>query len=414
MTIAILTTVYFAFCLVTNVMFLKICSNVFTATRFGKASLYVTALLNSVVLSAIVYGFNQAPTIVYLLVLLGSIIELSLLFKNSFWGILMYSFLATIYFVCIESITVASSALFSGTTISYIVHDHFALHFNIDLAWLVCMLIAISVCYFVPSRFLKIINQSKEQTLFVLGFLLVALIYLTVNSFIYGYADTFDPVYLPLHQLIAPLTWLLVVTLALILLIRFDYLHGYKDKSDQLQQTVEQQQSELLRIKNKAERDPLVDVYNKIAAETKIQQTLEQVETGALFIFDIDDFKRINDTKGHPFGDKVLVFLAKRITGIFREGDIIGRLGGDEFVIFVKNVSDLTLIEHKAAALCRDINIPFSVEKQERVHITISISIGIAMAPQHGQDFKTLYEHADKALYQSKRSGKNTYTIYHT
>ncbi len=192
--------------------------------------------------------------------------------------------------------------------------------------------------------------------------------------------------------------------------MRLDFLYGYKVKSLVLEETLSHQERELIISKRKAERDALVQVYNKTTSQIKIDECLAQSKQGAFFILDIDNFKTINDTKGHPFGDKVLIYLTKRITGTFRENDIIGRIGGDEFIIFLETESTLELIENKARELCMDINVPFADEQGDTVKITISI--GIALAPDHGTDFETLYQHADTALYQSKRNGKNTFSIY--
>ncbi len=410
MTIEILTALYFVFFYVCNLMYFLICNRVLDRPRFGKVWLYVVALLNSVLFSVMVYGFNQLPTITYLIVLFGSILQLRLLFINGFAGILMCSLMATIYLVCIESIVISSGALTLGISLGELTHSHLLLFSHIVVSWLVCMLVAICVFRFVPGKYLRIINQNKEQTLFVLGFLFVATGYLTLNSFIYSHADTFDSVYLPLHQVLTPFFWLLVVTLAVVLLVRFDYLHGYKEKSDILQQTVEQQKYELIASKSRAERDVLVDAYNKIGVENKIKEAIEEGVGGAFYILDIDNFKEINDSKGHPFGDKVLVYLSKRIANAFRQQDIVGRIGGDEFVIFQKNVTDAQSVQQRAVGLCRDIRVPFVDENG--VSVAVSVSIGIAVFPQDAKDFESLYAKADEALYKAKKKGKNTFFVY--
>ncbi len=410
MTIEILTALYFIFFFIANAMYFRICRSVMDKTRFHKKLIYVVAFVNSVIFSVIVYGFNQLPTVTYMMVFCGLIIELTILFKNHFTGILMYSILATITLMCMESIIISATTLILGTTLADVIQDHILLTSLIVISWVFCAAITTSVNKFVKAKYLRIINQNREQVYFVLAVLLLAAIYMTLNSFIYGYANNFDPLYLPVHQIIAPLCWLLVVNLTLVILIRFDYLHGYKLKSDILQERIERQNSELIETKERAERDALVDVYNKVATQKKISKALKTSSSGAFFIVDVDDFKNINDTMGHPFGDKVLVFLSKRIINAFRGNDIIGRIGGDEFVIFVKNPPTIELIHKKAEVLSREISVPFADEDGQRV--SVSISIGVALAPEHGADFDSLYANADKALYQSKNKGKNTYTIY--
>ncbi len=410
MKIEFLTALYFVFFLATNIMFFQIADKIMDKSKFPKKTLYVTAIINSIFFSIMVYGFNQLPTVTYLIVLIGSIIQLLILFKNSILGVIMCSFMATIYLVCIESIVISSGALILNLSLADITHDHQTLFLHIVISWFLCMVTSICINAFVPGKYFKIINQNREQIIFVLGFLFTAAAYLTLNSFIYANANIFDANYLIIHQIISPITWLVVVNLAVILLIRLDYLHGYKVKTDILQKTIAEQKYQLSETQNRAERDLLVNAYNKVTTKSKIEETLAEGEKGAFFILDIDNFKNINDTKGHPYGDKVLVYLFKRIMHTFRERDIVGRIGGDEFVIFLKNPPDIKIVENKAASLCSDVNIPFTDELGESA--IISISIGVALCPEHGEDFDTLYSKADIALYESKNKGKNTFTIH--
>ncbi len=410
MTIEVLTALYFVFFTGTNAMFFRICYTVMDKARFSKKVICFVALFNGIVFSLIVYGFNQLPTITYMMVLFGLMIELCILFKNHFTGILMYSFLATITLVCVESVTISFATLLMGTTLADVTHNHILLTTLIVVSWAINMVIWICINKLVPAKYLKIVNQNREQVYFLLAFLLIATVYLTLNSFIYGYSDTFDATYLPVHQIIAPLCWVLVIYLSIAIMIRFDYLHGYKVKTSILQEKIERQKSELIETKERAEKDSLVEVYNKAATQKRIAKELKTAAGGALFIVDVDDFKKINDTMGHPFGDKVLVFLTRRMQNAFRQHDIIGRIGGDEFVIFVKDPPTLNLIKTKAEILTKEISVPFTTEVGQSAEV--SISIGIALAPEQGTTFEKLYENADKALYQSKNSGKNTYTIY--
>ncbi len=411
MLINMLTVLYFIFFFITNCMFFNICYKIMDGIRFNKKLLYIVAFINSVVFTIIVYGYNQLPIITYAMVLFGCIFELFILFKNNILGILMCSFMATIYLVCSESVIISTGALILGVNINDITHSHELLFIHIVISWFQLALISSGINLFVPGRFVRIINQHKEQILFVLGFLFFATVYLTFNSYIYGYAVNFTSNYLPVHQIVAPLMWAGVVTLAVVLLIRFDYLHGYKLKSELLEQTLEKQSAELVKSKNKAEKDLLVDAYNKKATEKRIKEALKDESSGAFFIIDIDNFKNINDTKGHPFGDKVLIYLSQRISNTFREHDIIGRIGGDEFIVFMKNSTSIEIVEAKAKSLCRDINLPFS-DKESGQSVSITISIGVALTQNDARQFSELYNNADIALYNSKSKGKNTYSIF--
>lgn len=159
-------------------------------------------------------------------------------------------------------------------------------------------------------------------------------------------------------------------------------------------------------------QDPLTNLYNKSATEKLIIENLEdeddKTQLAAFFIIDIDDFKIINDTFGHSVRDLVIKKFANQLKSQFRKNDIVGRIGGDEFVVFIR-FSNLNWLNKKAERLRKSLNKKATVEDNQ---CKFSSSIGIAIAPEHGTDFETLYKNADKALYQTKENGKNGYTIY--
>lgn len=161
-----------------------------------------------------------------------------------------------------------------------------------------------------------------------------------------------------------------------------------------------------LEVQHKAERDPLTELYNKEVTKTLISQQIDQKKIGSLFIVDIDNFKAINDNLGHAFGDNVIREVAGKIRLLFRESDVVGRIGGDEFMIFMKDIVDIGAIEKKANKISHEMSITYE-EKY-----TISASIGIALFPKHADNYDTLYNNSDIALYSSKNKGKNTFTIY--
>jgi len=127
-----------------------------------------------------------------------------------------------------------------------------------------------------------------------------------------------------------------------------------------------------------------------------------------LFLIDIDNFKQANDLHGHIFGDYCIREFVERLKKFCREDDIIGRIGGDEFVVF-GTISDEEGARRKAARLCQKLD---TICEDSGSCWKMSVSVGIALAPQHGRSFAKLYEKADKALYQTKDKGKNGYTVY--
>ncbi|OON99739.1 MAG: hypothetical protein ATN35_11130 [Epulopiscium sp. Nele67-Bin004] len=153
-----------------------------------------------------------------------------------------------------------------------------------------------------------------------------------------------------------------------------------------------------------ATHDALSGLYNKRMTQKIIGKCLEQRQVGALFMIDIDNFKGVNDNLGHDVGDAVIQEVAQKLRYVFMEQDVIGRVGGDEFMVFLRGVVD---IESKAQHICHVIRKTYSDGEKQ---VTISASIGIAKT-YAGATFEELYKKADMAVYDSKRKGKNTYTI---
>ncbi|MCJ7766044.1 MAG: bifunctional diguanylate cyclase/phosphodiesterase, partial [Thiovulaceae bacterium] len=128
----------------------------------------------------------------------------------------------------------------------------------------------------------------------------------------------------------------------------------------------------------------------------------------ALLILDLDHFKNINDSLGHDIGDKLLVKVASRIQSVVREGDTLSRQGGDEFVIaLVRTDSDGAA--HVAEKLIEVISQPYRILHHE---LTVTPSIGIALYPIDGNDFITLSQSADAAMYRAKDDGRNCYRFF--
>ncbi len=164
-------------------------------------------------------------------------------------------------------------------------------------------------------------------------------------------------------------------------------------------------------LEERSQRDLLTGCFNKISAEQLMLERIKRSPDGthALFIIDIDNFKGINDNLGHFFGDEVLREIADGLHTVFREGDIIARIGGDEFVVFLENITDMALLEKKADSILAVYQRTYSGEYKDYV---ISGSVGVALYPNHGNNYETLYQNADKALYQAKLLGKNRYIPY--
>ena len=166
------------------------------------------------------------------------------------------------------------------------------------------------------------------------------------------------------------------------------------------------------RLSQLAERDPLTGLYNKKAASTLIDNFLRGEGKNArhtMIFCDLDDFKAVNDTYGHPFGDALLASICERLTQTFRREDILCRIGGDEFVVLMKNASGRSYVSHRADVLLERMSQPFTMGEH---CVDVTMSLGIASYPECGTCYTELLQSADKAMYVSKFNGKNRYHFY--
>ncbi len=209
----------------------------------------------------------------------------------------------------------------------------------------------------------------------------------------------------------------LVVGLLIVIMLIVVFLMGYTFVVLH-QRTKEMQNNESLQYR--AERDSLTGLYNKIALEEHVTQKLteikEETESAfALYIIDLDNFKQVNDTLGHAFGDKVLCDAADCINRIFSMQDVLGRIGGDEFIA-LKDMANVPLkereelIRKRAVLLCEDFCRTYM---SQNTSIKVSASVGVALYGVHGTTFHDLYRNADKALYEAKNRGRNNCVIFH-
>jgi diguanylate cyclase (GGDEF)-like protein len=153
-------------------------------------------------------------------------------------------------------------------------------------------------------------------------------------------------------------------------------------------------------------RRMFIENFGKLAAQTR-----RDGGGFALLLIDLDGFKKVNDTLGHDAGDALLIDIASRLLGAVREADRVARVGGDEFAILLPGVQNPTGVER----LCQRI-IENSAAKPffNGDETKVGVGIGIALFPDHGQTQEEIYKSADLALYDAKRSGRNTWRWYDT
>ena len=165
-------------------------------------------------------------------------------------------------------------------------------------------------------------------------------------------------------------------------------------------------------IAHMARHDALTDLPNRIMLRERLQHELKRVKRGeclAVLCLDLDQFKSVNDTLGHPIGDELLKLVADRLRGCTREPDTIARLGGDEFAIIMTQMKEPTDAASLSRRIRESIIRPYQVDGHQ---IVSDLSIGISIAPIDGTESDVLLKNADMALYGAKADGRGTYRFF--
>ena len=177
---------------------------------------------------------------------------------------------------------------------------------------------------------------------------------------------------------------------------------------------VTQKRKLLQQVTHQANYDALTDLPNRYLFQDRMQQMIIQANrlkhVVTLFYLDIDYFKKINDSAGHPHGDMVLKEVARRLRAVVRDSDTVARLGGDEFAV-IADGGDMSHPDHAASLAQKILDViaqPFFIEQE--LHFTASI--GIAFFPDDGDDATTLVRNADIAMYQAKEKGRNSFQFF--
>ncbi|MGD8241454.1 MAG: diguanylate cyclase [Desulfobacterales bacterium] len=168
--------------------------------------------------------------------------------------------------------------------------------------------------------------------------------------------------------------------------------------------------AELQSVKEESMRDGLTGVYNRRAFDEQIKALLDHNDVQrrgfSILLLDIDDFKYINDTYGHPIGDRVILALADVCRQMIRSDDFLARYGGEEFVILLPGASRRNATK-KARQLCKEIaQTRYTLDDDDAPPLSITVSIGVT-ARERRDDTEALIARVDKALYQAKQEGKN-------
>ncbi|MDF0518209.1 EAL domain-containing protein [Bradyrhizobium yuanmingense] len=168
------------------------------------------------------------------------------------------------------------------------------------------------------------------------------------------------------------------------------------------------------KISHMARHDALTSLPNRVLFHEQLEQGLRQTKSGdqlAVLCLDLDHFKDINDSLGHPIGDALLKEVGRRLEATVGEQDTVARLGGDEFAVVQIGRSEEIAARSLAGRLVEVISAPYQIDDHQ---IVIGVSIGISLSPQDGSNPDELLKNADLALYRAKADGRGTYRFFET
>ena len=167
------------------------------------------------------------------------------------------------------------------------------------------------------------------------------------------------------------------------------------------------------RIEFLAHHDPLTELPNRLLLRDRMAQAMAHAtrmqSRVALIFLDLDRFKKINDSLGHPVGDALLKAVVERLKSCVRESDTISRQGGDEFVIVLNDVRDSDAVSRVADKIHQRMGHPFLIGEHSLI---TSFSMGVAIYPDDGEDFDVLMQKADTAMYHAKEAGRNSHRFF--
>ncbi|MBK1718212.1 EAL domain-containing protein [Thiocystis violacea] len=168
------------------------------------------------------------------------------------------------------------------------------------------------------------------------------------------------------------------------------------------------------RLEHLAHYDPLTDLPNRLLLNSRLEHAIHRARRNrdkvAVLFIDLDRFKHVNDSLGHPVGDELLQAVARRLDERMRSEDTLARLGGDEFVVVLESIEHSSEAGAVAKLIIELMEQPFLLPGQREIYL--GASIGISLYPDNGDDTTQLLRNADTAMYQSKAQGRNTYRYY--
>lgn len=272
------------------------------------------------------------------------------------------------------------------------------------------------------ARRARVTAQDSERMLFLFGIAVLAVILTVSAAAVFG-------VTAPVRRLIAGTRKLAAGALTTRVqpggVREMDELaHAFNHMAEQLcasEQTVRSYQAKLedrvaertRQLRHLAHHDPLTELPNRRQLFSHLNNTVARAKgagqpIGVLFV-DLDNFKTINDSLGHAFGDAVLRSVAERLRSLMSSGDFIARFGGDEFTLVWADETSANSIETRVARLVAEFQKPLVVGQRD---LLVSTSVGVALCPDHAQDAESLLRAADAALFRAKEMGRNRFCVH--
>lgn len=182
------------------------------------------------------------------------------------------------------------------------------------------------------------------------------------------------------------------------------------DAHQRLEAKVEERTKQLQEL---AEQDPLTGIANRRQLFVALNEALDRSRaTGkrvAVYFLDIDNFKTLNDSMGHPYGDRVLIAIARRLEGLAKDCGFAARLGGDEFTVIHEGIDDADGVRRFGSAIIKSFELPLVVDERE---IILSVSVGASVFPDHEKDAEALLRAADTALFRAKALGRSQLALF--
>ena len=167
------------------------------------------------------------------------------------------------------------------------------------------------------------------------------------------------------------------------------------------------------KINRMARYDTLTGLPNRLLLNETLARAMADAEKWGsrcgFMMIDLDRFKAVNDTLGHPVGDRLLGRVSERLSALMTDNDMVGRLGGDEFAVVIRDTTDSARVERLALAIIEAVSRPYDIDQNT---LYIGASLGVAIGPRDGRTAETLIRSADLALYRSKDAGGGVFHIY--